>query len=373
MRIGKYKKFFEVPLNKLPWRLPLKKDQKKETQSVKSIHQPGSTKFSFPQEKSDIEQRIILEIIRIIQRQKYEQSRQKSVIPILYITSSRAGKAGFFGYTTSYENLDSFYENLAPEVHIKTRLNRTSLSFPVVDYGYENYDPDSHEINRVNFKRMSVDFNSPFKNELKKCINFQVADHHYYINVPCKTGRRSFPDICLLIDTSGSMRDGGYHTGIPWGENSGYHYALLGLYGIIKYLEAEGIASSILWNVINFSDTTRASGWKTYQEIFQLKKHALTPQFGGTEIDVEILRKELSRDPCLVIVLSDGEIYNWEKIKFEMEEIIRPHYVSFIQIGKETKVGRDMQEFGVLVITVKKKEDISQLMVDLTKQVRYSL
>jgi len=370
----KYKRFFKVPLNRLPWRLPLKKKKKEEEpQTLRNIPRSYPGKFSTYQSANDIDQRIILEILKIIRQRRYRDLSQSSAIPIVYITSTRAGKAGFFSYTTSYENLDSFYENLAPRIHIRTRLNRKALSFSVVDYGYENYDPDSHEISRVNFKRMMIDPDSPFREKLKKSINFQVAEHHYYINIPCGMGRRSFPDICLLIDTSGSMRDGGYHVGIPWGENSGYHYALLGLYGIIKYLDNEGIASSILWNVINFSDTTRASGWKTYQEISQLKKYALTPQFGGTEIDIEVLRKELSREPCLVIILSDGEIYNWEKIKVEMEEIIRPHYVSFIQIGKETRVGKDMREFGAVVLTVRRKEDISQLMVDLTKQVRHSL
>ena len=315
----------------------------------------------------------MLEILRIIQQRRNHSSAKRGVsVPMLDMLSAGAGKAGLHQSLSSYEDLDSLYNELAPRLHIRARLSRRGLSLPVVEYGYENYDPEKHTINRVNFKRMTVDPGTPFKKKLGKVINFQVPRYHHYISVPCGVGTRSFPDICLLLDTSGSMRDGGYHVSVPWGERSGYHYALLGFYGIMKYLEREGIASSVLWNVINFSDATRASGWKAYNEISQLKKHGLTPQFGGTEIDVEVLREQLSHEYCLTIILSDGEIYNWEKIRAEMQEIIQPHYVCFIQIGHETRVGKDMRDFGAVVLTVRQKEDIADLMVDATKQVRYS-
>jgi len=376
MRKYKYKRFFKVPLNKLPWKLPLKREEESTEVTIKGKGQSSEQNKAFTgtfgdrnwQNIDDIDQRILLEILRLIQ-----QRRRRDSFRVAIVASSKAGRARGYNSTTSYEELDSIYESLAPEVRISTQMRKKGLSLPVVDYGYENYDPKSHKISRINFKRMVVDPESPFKKKLGMPLNFQVSVHQYHINVPCRISNKSFPDVCLLIDTSGSMREGGYHIGIPWGERSGYHYALLGLYGIIKYLEGIGVASSILWNVINFSDVTRASGWKTYKEISQLKKHALTPQFGGTEIDIEVLREQLSHEASLVIILSDGEIYNWEKIKDEMEEIVEPHYVSFIQIGKETKVGRDMQKYGVGVVTVKRKEDISQLMVDLTKQVKQVL
>jgi len=371
----KYKRFFQVPLNKLPWRLPLRKKKKEDARQLhlQENKRTFSRDFTQSSDNRGIDEKLFLEILRIIQQHRYGNPATRKNAPLVLLLSSRVGRAGFPSPPISYERLDELYTDLAPQVHICTNLQKKGLSLPVVEYGYENYDPPRHEINRVNFKRMVVDPHTPFKDKLGKMINFQVPQHHYYINVPCGIGRKTFPDICLLIDTSGSMREGGYHVGIPWGEKSGYHYALLGLYGIVKYLESQQIAPSILWNVINFSDITRASGWKSYSEIYQLKKHALTPQFGGTEIDVEILREELTREPCLLIMLSDGEIYNWDKIKDQMEEIIRPHYTCFIQIGKETRVGRDMQEFGAMVLNVKKKEDIATLMVDITKQVRHSL
>ena len=365
----KYKRFFKIPLNKLPWKLPPSRKKKSTSSDINGTQQ---TKSSSWKSSKEIDQKILMEILKIIHYHKY-RTTSNTYIPVFYIASTRAGKAGFPAQSISYDKLDSIYTDLAPQVHINTKMNRKGLTLPVVEYGYESYDPKIHRINRVSFRRMVIDPDSPFKKKTGKIINFQVSQYNWCIDVPCGIGRRSFPDICLLIDTSGSMRDGGYHTDIPWGEKSGYHYALLGLYGIIKYLDNEDIASSILWNIINFSDTTRASGWKTYQEIAQLKRHALTPQFGGTEINIDILRRELTREPCLVIILSDGEIYNWGKIKTDMEEIIQPHYVSFIQIGKETRVGKDMRNFGAVVLTVRRKEDISELMVNVTKQVRYSL
>lgn len=371
----RYKRFFQVPLNKLPWGLPLKKEkERKQVSENKKKNYPNKQTGSSTGGHSsrNIDQRLVLQILKVMQQSRSRSSNQNRNAPVFYVLSTKAGKAGSHSSNTTYEKLDSIYRDLAPQIHIRTNLRRKGLSLPVAEYGYENYDPKRHKISRVNFKRMRADPATPFKQRLGKIVNFQVPQHHHYINVPCGMGKKRFPDICLLLDTSGSMRNGGYHTDIPWGEKSGYHYALLGLYGIVKYLEKESIAPSILWNVINFSDATRASGWKSYREISQLKKHALTPQFGGTEIDVEVLREELLRKPCMVIVLSDGEIYNWERIKTEMEETIQPHYTCFIQIRKETKVGKDMRNFGAAVLTVKKKEDIAQLMVDLTKKVRHS-
>ncbi|HHF98400.1 MAG TPA: VWA domain-containing protein [Candidatus Aerophobetes bacterium] len=375
----KYKRFFEIPLNRLPWRIPPRRENEKPPVSTaKDISL--STRKEHLQDKGkpggqgNIDQELILEILKILrQRHYYSFARQTKARPLFYTLSSSAGRAGFYSYNVCYERLDAVYESLAPQIHVNARLNKRRLGLPVVDYGYENYDPKKHKPDRINFNRIIIDPFSPFKKFLGKMVNFQVSQHHYYINVPCGVSEKSFPDICLLLDTSGSMRNGGYQSSaIPWGERSGYHYALLGLYGIIKYLEAEGLASSIMWNVINFSDTTRASGWKTYNEISQLKRHALTPQFGGTEIDVDVLRRELFHEPCLVIILSDGEIYNWGRIRNEVEEIIQPHYTCFIQIGKETKVGKDMQSFGAVVVTVKNKEDIAELMVDLTKNIKGS-
>ncbi|MBE0477871.1 VWA domain-containing protein [Candidatus Aerophobetes bacterium] len=370
----KYKNFFRVPLNKLPWKLPLKKETEKKNMSETEREnlQTEKMKFSIGQDSGKIDQELILQILKIMQQRYYYDSERGKSASVVYILSTKAGRGNLFSSPSTYDNLDSIYNELAPQIRIQTNMKRKGLSFPVVEYGYEDYDPERHKISRVNFKRLTVDPNSPFKDRLGKLINFEVPMHHHYMNVPCGVGKRSFPDICLLLDTSGSMRNGGYHSNIPWGDKSSYHFALLGLYGIIKYLEAEGTASSIMWNVINFSDATRASGWKGYSEISELKRHALTPQFGGTEIDVEVLREELFHESCLVIILSDGEIYNWEKIKTDMGEIIQPHYTCFVQIRKETKVGKDMQDFGAVVLAVKQDEDISELMVDLTRQVKHS-
>jgi len=104
----KYKRFFKVPLNRLPWRLPLKKKKKEEEpQTLRNIPRSHPGKFSTYQSANDIDQRIILEILKIIRQRRYRDLSQSSAIPIVYITSTRAGKAGFFSYTTSYENLDS--------------------------------------------------------------------------------------------------------------------------------------------------------------------------------------------------------------------------------------------------------------------------
>jgi len=124
--------------------------------------------FGYNQDSGKIDQRLIMEILRIIQQRYYRSSTQDADKPLLYILSTRAGKAHFYSCSTSYERLDSIYSDLAPRIYIRTHLNRKGLSLPVVDYRYENYDPEKYPLNRVNFKRMVVDPDTPFMTLLLK-------------------------------------------------------------------------------------------------------------------------------------------------------------------------------------------------------------
>lgn len=355
----KYKKFFGIPLYRLPFRLPKRKVVEKKIE--------GKELGKKLQMQGNLQGYNVEELIKILML--YTTSRNRRPMRIVFITNKiNVGRVYLSSVYESFDDLDSVYGNLASEIPIKTERKK-GLSLPVVGYGYENFDPAEHDASKINFKRIVADSASPFKEKLGN-INFQVPMHYYRVPIPCSNAKSSFPDICLIIDTSGSMRGGGDCSLIPWGDKSGYHHALLGLYGIIKYLESEGIAPSLLWNVINFSNSTNASGWKTYSEMRELKKHALTPQFGGTEIDVNVLNRELGKEPSLVTILSDGRIYNWDRIKNDVRDIVEKNYTSFIQIGEKTQVGKDMQEYGAAVHMVKNKEDLSELLIDLTKEIR---
>ena len=279
-------------------------------------------------------------------------------------------------YMKSFEFLDTYYGIEASQVVVRAERRRNSYDLPVVEYAFEEFDPDTHTPDQINFRRMIVSGESPFEELTGKPINFEVARENFSLQIPTKLGPRSYPDLCFIVDTSGSMKMGGGEVLNPeaderkrWTDGCNYHYALLGIWGVMKYLQGESIAPYIDWNMINFGDSTLASGWKNYGKIQELKRHALSPQFGGTVIDSSVLEKELGkRDPSLVIALSDGDIQNWSTAKEGTRKVLEGHYVSFIQLGGNSPVGDDMKSWGHVVKNVRGKDDLVDLMIDVTKQ-----
>jgi hypothetical protein len=65
------------------------------------------------------------------------------------------------------------------------------------------------------------------------------------------------------------------------------------------------------------------------------------PLFGGTVLDPDVLEEQLgSRPPCVVIIISDGDITNWSRDGKRIMETLGRHYVAFIQIRDENQSGR---------------------------------
>jgi hypothetical protein len=233
----------------------------------------------------------------------------------------------------------------------------------------------------------------------------------FVLDSPIKNGVKRFPDICFIIDTSGSMKCGsqylcrshsyktpgwcdtcpskdicgGYQdesdnalptrcrgstSFIPWGNKSKYHYALLGVYGVLKWLKSQGVAEKSKFISINFSSATISSGWQEYANIDTVRRNVLNPKFGETHLNKSILRSKLEgKEIMVILMLSDGEISNWPDIKNDFKKIISDHFFSFIQIGEDTSsTARDMENIGVKVFRVKGAEDLSELMIDLTKK-----
>lgn len=272
-------------------------------------------------------------------------------------------------YLTPFESLDLFYQRLAAEIPVIAETSRKSLTFPLVYYGYETFNKDKHNPEDINPTRIGLDIK-----DKKVDISFQVPKYHLDIQVPAKEFSRGFPDIAYIIDTSYSMLesidgDGGKTIfNSPWRDRSKYHYALLGLYGSLKYIETRKISPFIRYEIFNFSDKTLSLGRPiTSRELFELKKLALSPQFNGTKLDIDKLKSEIYKEPSVVIMLSDGEIYNWDDIKRDFKKLVEPHLFSFISIGSSSSASNDIKNWGKPVYKVEKGSDITRLMIDLTK------
>lgn len=273
-----------------------------------------------------------------------------------------ASGKGTAAHRDEYEQLDSLYRRLARDIPVEVETFSETFTFPLAPWGKEPFDPDTHSLIT---RKASIGLND--EGEAALIVNRGWVEG----NAPYKRNITKFPNLRVaLIDTSGSMRyntnnehdsDGqpanvGNTSFIPWGDNSKYHYALLGYYGIESFLQRQHIAPYVDNGVVNFStETQAATGERT-------RRLLLTPQWGNTVLDPEKLKQQLRGDTFL-LSLSDGDIHNWEDVRERYQEVVAGCMYAHIQIGRENAFTADLEAWGIPVHYVSSGNDLTRLMV----------
>ena len=150
----------------------------------------------------------------------------------------------------------------------------------------------------------------------------------------------------------------------PWGDNSKYHYAILGFYGILKYLVKQDLLHVVDIGVINFSSRTIVSDGS----LEDAKRVLFSWQNEGTELDLSLLLDAMEKKigKHIVYTISDGEVFNWDSIRDRFIVVMRRHYYFHIQLGVKSEMSEDLKRAGLHVYYVRRGRDLSNLMVDLT-------
>jgi hypothetical protein len=256
----------------------------------------------------------------------------------------------------SFEQLDALYRRLARNIPVEVETFTKAYTFPLVPYGREPFVPEQHDLLQRKAKIGLQEDGSVGLMVNKDWIPTQEA---YKQNI------RKFPRFRLaVLDTSESMKeapDGSRNIGrssfIPWGDNSKYHYALLGYYGIERFLQSQHIAPYADAGAINFSkETIVATGPDA-------RKLLLMPQFGGTVLDANKLGQHVSKGDTFLLSLSDGEIQNWDNIRDAYRAVVSGCAAAHIQIGGQNMFSADLERWGVPVYYVQGNEDLARLMV----------
>lgn len=267
----------------------------------------------------------------------------------------------------SFEQLDSLYRKLAKAIPIKIETVTESLSFPIAHYGRQNFDAQKHDLRREKVRGFSLDEEG--------MIRLRISRGEIMTEAGYRRNIRSFPKLKVaLVDTSGSMKEGitrsedsGSTTFIPWGDESKYHYAILGWYGIQNYLVQQGFAPYVDNSLINFSDESIASGRQKPENIHEVKKVLFSPQFGDTFINPQVLDSHLEQDGFLLSI-SDGEVSNWDDAKDDYKSAVQKVSYAHIQIGSKNKFTRDLERWKIPVYYVNSGEDLSRLMVEVASK-----
>lgn len=342
------------------------------------------------------------------QRNAVNSGLRKRIVKTMYESKRKPS------YLTSFEITRTLYEILSPEIPMQVDTQKRGSTMPLVPFNYEAFDPERHSREDIDLYGLTVDPESPFF----ELINFRVPRYHYDLFIPYKPERKgAFPDICFLIDTSASMADDIQSKISPqtlslasemmkhrfyfgeadysWSNKSKYHHVLLGFTGALKWLKSCGVAPYIEYNLITFSRDTLATGWKNYQEIDDCRRLAYLPEFDTTLLEAEVLREELlNRSFSVMIILSDGEIFNWNEstkghapyrlrnlvknmklVGPVMKEIVEKNMVSHIQISEgdfKPRIShltcRDLQKWGAEVHRINDTASLENLMINLTQK-----
>ncbi len=273
-----------------------------------------------------------------------------------------AGRNGQTPNMTGYEQLDLVYRRLAKAIPVKVEAMTREHNLDIAPLTYRPFDPETDIPLKIKTSRLFF---------IEGGITLAYPELPLTVETKSKVQIRSFPDFKMVVlDNSGSMKlapDNTENIGstdfIPWGDNSKYHYALLGFYGIEAFLQLQGISQYIRHGLTLFSKQTRYKEGN-YQELAEIRKRALSPEFDDTLLDVSVLLKALEGRESFVLSISDGEIGNWDGQKQAFRKAVEGNYYAHIQVSSGgTKFTRDLESWGLPVFTVSNGDELSKLMV----------
>ncbi|MBU2523516.1 MAG: hypothetical protein KKE23_04500 [Nanoarchaeota archaeon] len=264
-------------------------------------------------------------------------------------------------WMSDFESMDYLYQALAKKLNIKAETYTKKANLPISWYGKRQFNP-----NMDSPRHLSIGQNEQGE------VSLQKRRQKIVIPLDYKTTAKGFPEarMCFL-DTSGSMKEdpnGGDNVGneniIPWGDNSKYHYALLGWYGLLEYLKSNHLLHKNKVSLANFSDRTLIG-----EGLEEAKKMALRPQWQNTYLDIGKTKKMLYGKGNLIFTISDGNIGNWNDIKEEFMENARNHKYFHLQIGRKNQTCNDLENAGLRVEYIKNAKDLANKVIDLSDQV----
>lgn len=264
---------------------------------------------------------------------------------------------------TSYEQLDSLYKKLAKSIPVKVETMSKENSLVISPLTYKPFDEEKHDISKIKASKLFL---------TDRGLEFAYPDKPLVVQAKHKIQRKCFPDFKMIVlDNSGSMKEGlngdqGNTAFIPWGDNSKYHFALLGFYGIESFLQNQGIAQYIQHGLSLFSSSTKYKE-SNFTEIDKVRKLALSPEFNSTYLDGKVLIDALKGRESFILSISDGEIGNWSSEKENFKKFVKDNYFAHIQLGGESEFSKDLKSDNIPVFYVNSGKDLSKLMVDITK------
>ncbi|MHA1382123.1 MAG: hypothetical protein ACTSRG_27440 [Candidatus Helarchaeota archaeon] len=260
-----------------------------------------------------------------------------------------------FASFESIDFLDNLYQYHIKQLELKLPDKKEMDHLPI---GYLNRQIMTDQDNPLEFDPMMVYFLPRSDNLLLYKKNQPITTNNFGA-----IRKRGFPNLVVFCDDSGSMNWD------PFTCSGKYDAVLITIYSIFNWLKNNPFAASIQYNFTLFSNTTRSSGWLDYYHLNEILPLIFNPELGGTKLNIsqfcEILNNPKEK---AVIFITDGEITNREKIKFEL--IKNRHNIDFlfIQIGKKSELAKELENSGFQIIEIENILNLSKIIMNFVKK-----
>jgi len=173
------------------------------------------------------------------------------------------------------------------------------------------------------------------------------------------------PDICFIVDSSGSM---------SWNWQNGlgpYDCLLRAIYSVLSFLETSGKAPFVRQCVVNFSNTTQRTRWCSFLDLDQVRNMLFRHQGGGTRLNCGILRQVAaeSRDAFLALMVTDGAVANADEMVKVVGNLVElGNSFVLIHIGQANPFTQSLTSRGLKVHTITDPRELEGLCLHYTQR-----
>jgi len=260
---------------------------------------------------------------------------------------------GFNGFE-NIEKYDALYRYRTKKLEIFVPTLKEDAKFTLT---WLNREIMSEKDNILNFDPFNVYF-LPKSDELllfKKKVPLTID----YKGIIMDKG---FPNLAIFCDDSGSM------TWEPLTGKGKYDALIITIYSLFKWLTNKSFAPVIEYNFTFFSDTTRSTGWVDYYHLDEIKQLLFFHEGGGTIVE-PITFENILNNPKkkAVILITDGEIYNYEDIFEIINQFKNNLDFLFIQIGQSSKFANKLKQHSFNVMTIQNISKLSEIVLNFVK------
>ncbi len=188
-----------------------------------------------------------------------------------------------------------------------------------------------------------------------------------YKKGPGQVSSQVTPDLLIVLDSSGSM---------DWNFNSKkitgrYHTAVMAAFSALHYVNQKGAYCA----GINFSDHVKTAKWTN--QISEVENLILSYQGYGTVLPITQIEKLTQQNeyPCLILLISDLEIDNWESVKDRLLKILRNHHrlIGFFIEGDPEVLNSsefdELRQTGANFYVIQKESDLVGLVIKEIQQI----